>query len=53
MVYGISSDLVYDHLVMGDSQDIKCVKRFVIAVVQVFVSKYLRAPGFYWYTQIN
>jgi hypothetical protein len=36
LAYSISDDLVDDHLVMGESQAIKCVKRFAIAIVRVF-----------------
>jgi hypothetical protein len=42
MAYGIPADLVDDHLAMGESQAIKCVKRFVVAIVQVFGEEYLR-----------
>jgi hypothetical protein len=45
MAYGIPADLVDDHLAMGESQAIKCVKRFVVAVVRVFGETYLRAPN--------
>jgi hypothetical protein len=45
MAYGIPADLVDDHLAMGESQAIKCVKRFVVAVVSVFGEKYLRSPN--------
>jgi hypothetical protein len=30
---------------MGESQAIKCVKRFAVAIVQVFGKEYLRAPN--------
>jgi hypothetical protein len=43
--YGIPTDLVYDHLDMGESQAIKCVKQFAVAIVQVFGEEYLRAPN--------
>jgi hypothetical protein len=33
LAYGIPADLVDDHLAMGESQVIKCVKRFVVAIV--------------------
>ena len=45
MAYGIPADLVDDHLAMGESQAIKCVKRFAVAVVRVFGEKYLRSPN--------
>ena len=41
--YGISADLVDDHLAMGESQAIMCVKRFSIRIVQIFGKEYLRA----------
>jgi hypothetical protein len=44
LAYGIPADLVDDHLAMGESTAIKCVKRFVVAIVQLFGPKYLRAP---------
>jgi hypothetical protein len=44
LAYGIPADLVDDHLAMGESTTIMCVKRFTIAIVQVFCSTYLRAP---------
>jgi hypothetical protein len=45
MAYGIPADLVDDHLAMGESQAIKCVKRFAVAIVQVFGEEYLRSPN--------
>ena len=45
MAYGIPADLVDDHLAMGESQAIKCVKRFAVTVVRVFGEEYLRAPN--------
>jgi hypothetical protein len=45
IAYGIPTDLVDDHLTMSESQSIKCVKRFAIAVVEVFGPDYLRAPN--------
>jgi hypothetical protein len=36
LAYSISDDLVDDQLAMGESQAIKCVKRFAIAIVRVF-----------------
>jgi hypothetical protein len=46
LAYGISADQVDDHLAMGESQAIGCVKRFAIAIVRVFVTTYLRAPNY-------
>ena len=45
LAYGIPADLVDDHLAMGESQAIMCVKRFVIGIVQVFGHEYLRSPN--------
>ena len=42
---GIPADLVDGHLAMGESQAIKCVKRFAIRIVQVFDPEYLRTPN--------
>jgi hypothetical protein len=39
------ADLVDDHLAMGEIQTIDCVKHFVVAVVRVFGTTYLRAPN--------
>ena len=38
-------DLVDDHLAMGESQAIMCVKRFVVGIMQVFDQEYLRSPN--------
>jgi hypothetical protein len=38
LAYGIPTDLVDDHLAMGESTSILCVKRFVVAIVNVFGS---------------
>jgi hypothetical protein len=43
--YGIPADLVYDHLAIGESQAIKCVKHFAIAMVKVFGEIHFRAPN--------
>jgi hypothetical protein len=45
LAYGIPADLIDDHLAMGESTAIKCVKRFVVAIVQVYGATYLRAPN--------
>ena len=45
LAYGISADLVDDHLAMGESQAIMCVKRFAVGIVQVFGQEYLRSPN--------
>jgi hypothetical protein len=45
MTYGIPADLVDDHLAMSEIQAIKSFKRFVVAMVEVFRPKYLRAPN--------
>ena len=44
LAYGIPADLVDDHLAMGESQAIMCVKRFAVEIVQVFGEEYLRSP---------
>ena len=36
LAYGMPADLVDDHLAMGESQAIMCVKRFAVGIVQVF-----------------
>ena len=45
LAYGIPADLVHDHLAMGESQAIMCVKRFAVGIVQVFGQEYLRSPN--------
>ena len=45
LTYAIQSDLVDDHLAMGESQAIMCVKRFAVGIVQVFGKEYLRSPN--------
>ena len=45
LAYDIPVDLVDDHLAMGESQAIMCVKRFAVGIVQVFVHEYLRSPN--------
>jgi hypothetical protein len=45
LAYGIPADLIDDHLAMGESTAIKSVKRFVVAIVQVYGATYLRAPN--------
>jgi hypothetical protein len=45
LAYGIPADLIDDHLAMGESTSILCVKRFAVAIVNVFRSTYLRAPN--------
>ena len=45
LTYGIAADLVDDHLAMGESQAIMCVKQFIVGIVQVFGPEYLRSPN--------
>jgi hypothetical protein len=45
LAYGIPADLIDVHLAMGESTSISCVKRFALAIVNVFGSTYLRAPN--------
>ena len=45
LAYGIPADLVDDHLAMGESQAIMCVKRFAVGIVQMFGQEYLRSPN--------
>jgi hypothetical protein len=45
LAYGIPADLIDDHLSMGESTSIFCVKRFAVAIVNIFGSTYLRAPN--------
>jgi hypothetical protein len=41
----ISEDLIDDNFAMGESTAIMCVKFFVVAIVNIFGSTYLRAPN--------
>jgi hypothetical protein len=43
--YSTPTDLVDDNLAIGESTTIMCVKRFVVAIVHIFGSTYLRAPN--------
>jgi hypothetical protein len=43
LAYGISEDLIDDNFAMGESTAIMCVKFFVVAIVNIFCSTYLRA----------
>jgi hypothetical protein len=45
LAYDIPTDHVDDQLAMGESQAIKCVKRFATLIVRVFDKEYLRAPN--------
>jgi hypothetical protein len=45
LAYDIPTDHVDDHLVMGESQAIKCVKLVATLIVRVFDKEYLRAPN--------
>ena len=45
LAYGIPADLVDDHMAMGESQAIMCVKRFAVGIVHVFGQEYLRSPN--------
>jgi hypothetical protein len=45
MTYAIIVDLVDDHLAMSKSKIIRCVKNFIVAMVEVFGPKFLRAPN--------
>jgi hypothetical protein len=37
IAYGIPIDLVDDHLAMCECQTVKCAKRFVVDIAEVFV----------------
>lgn len=45
LCYGVPADLIDDHLAMGESKAIKCLRRFVKAIVGIFGEEYLRAPN--------
>jgi hypothetical protein len=43
MAYGIPTDLADDHLAMGESTTIYCLRRFARAIIKCFGVQYLRA----------
>jgi hypothetical protein len=45
MAYGVLADFIDDHLAMGGSNSILCVKQFAKVVVEVFEPEYIRAPN--------
>jgi hypothetical protein len=45
MSYGIPADIVYENMAMGESSAILCIKRFDVAIVEVFGEEYLRVPN--------
>jgi hypothetical protein len=48
LAYGTPTDPIDDRLGMGESLAIMCVKRFAVAIVQVFGSTYLRGVEEWW-----
>jgi hypothetical protein len=43
--YGVSADVAYDYVRVGESIALKCLRRFVVAVVKVFGPQCLRLPN--------
>jgi hypothetical protein len=48
LAYGIPADLIDDHLAMGESTSILCVKRFAVAIVIVFGSTHFKTRQDFW-----
>ena len=45
LAYGVAADAVDEYLRIGETTTIKCVKKFVRAIVTVFGEEYLRRPN--------
>jgi hypothetical protein len=45
IAYGVAANATNDYVHIGESNDLECLRRFVIAVVMVFGSKYMRPPN--------
>ena len=44
LAYGVSSDLIDEYMRIGETTALKSLKKFVIAVIDVFSKEYLRKP---------
>lgn len=44
IAYGVPADAIDDYIRIGESTAIESLKRFVVAIVQVFGEQYLRRP---------
>jgi hypothetical protein len=45
IAYGVLADATDDYVWVNESNALKCLRRFVIADVEVFVPKYMRLPN--------
>jgi hypothetical protein len=45
ITYGIAADAIDDYVRVGESTALKCLRSFVVAVVEVFELEYLRLPN--------
>ena len=45
LAYGITADCVDEYLKIGASTILKCMKKFCLAVIQVFGDEYLQKPN--------
>ena len=45
LAYGVSSDLIDEYVRIGETTALQSLKKFVIAVIDVFSEEYLRKPN--------
>ena len=45
LAYGVPADYVDEYVQIGESTAIESLKRFVVAIVEVFGNEYLRSPN--------
>jgi hypothetical protein len=45
IAYGVPTDATDDYVCVGESTTLKCLRRFVVAIVEVFGPQYLRLPN--------
>ena len=45
LAYGVSDDLIDEYVWIGETTELESLKKFVIAVIDVFSEEYLRKPN--------
>ena len=45
LTYGVSGDLIDEYVWIGETNALESLKKFVIAVIDVFFEEYLRKPN--------
>ena len=45
LAYGVTIDFVNDYVRIGESTAMKCLKKFIAIVVDIFSEEYLRSPN--------